>query len=100
MRAYLRSKGFDVKPGNGGKTRTGDYAFEIKDPDGTLVEFVQTLPTGMEAQAAGKFLPADGFRRPSIMWDFWWEIPRNRWRSMKTFWGSRRRGGVGAIRRF
>jgi len=57
MRTYLRSKGFDVKPGNGGKTRTGDYAFEIKDPDGTLVEFVQTLPTGMEAQAAGKSLP-------------------------------------------
>ena len=57
MRAYLRSKGVDVKPGNGAKTRAGDYAFEIKDPDGTLVEFVQTLPGGMEAQAAGKFLP-------------------------------------------
>jgi lactoylglutathione lyase len=57
MRAYLRSKGIDVKAGNGGKTRAGDYAFEIKDPDGTLVEFVQTLPNGMEAQAAGKFLP-------------------------------------------
>lgn len=57
MRAYLRSKGFDVKPGNGGKTRTGDYAFEIKDPDGTLIEFVQSLPTGIEAQSAGKFLP-------------------------------------------
>ncbi len=58
MRAYLRSKGMDVKPGNGGKTRAGDYAFEIKDPDGTLIEFVQSLPTGWEAQAAGKFLPA------------------------------------------
>lgn len=58
MRAYLRSKGFDVKPGNGGKTRTGDYAFEIKDPDGMLVEFVQSLPDGMEAKAAGKFAPA------------------------------------------
>ena len=57
MRAYLRSKGFDVKPGNGGKTRTGDYAFEIKDPDGTLVEFVQSLPTGIETQNAGKFMP-------------------------------------------
>jgi catechol 2,3-dioxygenase-like lactoylglutathione lyase family enzyme len=57
MRTYLRSKGYDVKPGNGGKTRTGDYAFEIKDPDGLLVEFVQSLPTGMEMQAAGKFLP-------------------------------------------
>jgi lactoylglutathione lyase len=58
MRAYLRAKGFNVKPGNGGKTRTGDYAFEIKDPDGMLVEFVQSLPTGMEAQAAGKFMPS------------------------------------------
>jgi catechol 2,3-dioxygenase-like lactoylglutathione lyase family enzyme len=57
MRAYLRSKGIDVKPGNGGKTRTGDYAFEIHDPDGTLIEFVQSLPTGWEAQAAGKFMP-------------------------------------------
>ncbi len=57
MRAYLRSKGFDVKPGNGGKTQTGDYAFEIKDPDGTLVEFVQSLPTGIEAESAGKFIP-------------------------------------------
>ena len=65
MRTYLRSKGFDVKAGNGGKTRTGDYAFEIKDPDGTLVEFVQSLPSGMEAQAAGKFLPADRIS-PSI----------------------------------
>lgn len=58
MRAYLRSKGFNVKSGNGGKTHTGDYAFEIKDPEGTLVEFVQSLPTGMEAQAAGKFMSA------------------------------------------
>lgn len=57
MRTYLRSKGFDVKPGDGSKTRAGDYAFEIKDPDGTLVEFMQTLPTGMEAKAAGKFAP-------------------------------------------
>ena len=58
MRAYLRSQGFDVKPGNGSKTRTGDYAFEIKDPDGMLVEFVQSLPDGMEAKAAGKFQPS------------------------------------------
>jgi lactoylglutathione lyase len=58
MRAYLRSKGIQVKPGNGGKTRTGDYAFEIQDPDGTLIEFVQSLPDGMEAQAAGKFMPS------------------------------------------
>ena len=57
MRTYLRAKGINVKPGNGGKTRTGDYAFEIKDPDGTLIEFLQSLPTGMEMQDAGKFMP-------------------------------------------
>lgn len=57
MRAYLRSRGFAVKPGNGEKTRTGDYAFEIKDPDGTLIEFVQSLPTGVEMRDKGKFLP-------------------------------------------
>jgi catechol 2,3-dioxygenase-like lactoylglutathione lyase family enzyme len=65
MRAYLRSKGIAVKPGNGGKTHTGDYAFEIKDPDGTLIEFMQSLPTGIESQSAGRFLPASRIS-PSI----------------------------------
>jgi len=64
MRTYLRSRGYPVKPGNGSKTKAGDYAFEIKDPDGTLVEFVQSMPDGVEAQDQGKFLPptriADG----------------------------------------
>jgi len=58
MRTFLRSKGYDVKPGNGGKTKMGDYAFEIKDPNGMLIEFTQSLPDGKEMQAAGKFLPA------------------------------------------
>ena len=34
----------------------GDWL--ARDPDGTLVEFVQSLPDGMEAKAAGKFLSA------------------------------------------
>ncbi|HEY4079466.1 MAG TPA: VOC family protein [Burkholderiaceae bacterium] len=57
MRAYLRSKGIDVAASTGGKTKAGDYAFMIKDPDGMLVEFVQSLPDGVEAKAAGKFEP-------------------------------------------
>ncbi len=57
MRSYLRAKGFDVKPGRGAKTQAGDYAFEIHDPDGTLVEFVQSLPDGKERTAQGKFAP-------------------------------------------
>lgn len=57
MRSFLRSKGYDVKPGDGMKTKAGDYAFEIQDPNGLLIEFVQRLPTGKEIQAAGKFMP-------------------------------------------
>jgi lactoylglutathione lyase len=53
--AFLRAHGYDPKPG---KTKMGDLAFEIKDPNGMLIEFVQSLPDGKEMQSAGKFLPA------------------------------------------
>lgn len=57
MRAYLASKGVPVG-GKVGKGKTGDLNFEVKDPDGNLVEFVEPQPDGMEAKNAGKFLPA------------------------------------------
>ncbi len=57
MRAYLASRGIPVGA-KVGKGRTGDLNFEIKDPDGHLVEFVEPQPDGMEAKNAGKFLPA------------------------------------------
>lgn len=56
MREYLASRGIAVKS-HVGKGKTGDLNFEIKDPDGHLVEFVQPQPDGWEAQNAGKFLP-------------------------------------------
>ena len=59
MRTFLRAQGYKVKAGDGGKTRTGDYAFEIKDPNGMLIEFVQSLPSGLEMQAKGKFMEAN-----------------------------------------
>ena len=58
MKAYLRAQGFTIKSPAGAKVRTGDYAFEIKDPEGMLVEFVQSSPDGWETKAAGKFAPA------------------------------------------
>jgi len=58
MRAYLKANGIDVPGKGGGKTKAGDYAFMVKDPNGTLVEFVQSLPDGVEAQNAGKHQPA------------------------------------------
>lgn len=57
MRAYLVAQGITVPGTSGGKTKAGDHAFMIKDPDGMLVEFVQSLPDGVEAKAAGKFAP-------------------------------------------
>jgi lactoylglutathione lyase len=56
MRVYLNTQGYKVPAENGAKTKAGDYAFEIHDPVGTLVEFVQQLPTGVEAQTRGKFV--------------------------------------------
>jgi catechol 2,3-dioxygenase-like lactoylglutathione lyase family enzyme len=56
MRLYLRAQGIQT-PAAVGTTRAGDFAFEVKDPDNNLVEFVQMLPAGREAQAAGKSLP-------------------------------------------
>jgi catechol 2,3-dioxygenase-like lactoylglutathione lyase family enzyme len=57
MRLYLASRGIAV-PSKVGKGKTGDANFEIKDPDGTLVEFVEPQPDGLEARNAGKFLPS------------------------------------------
>lgn len=57
MREYLASRGIPVKS-HVGKGKTGDYNFEIKDPDDHLIEFVQPLPTGWEAKNRGKFLPS------------------------------------------
>ncbi len=57
MEAYLRGRGVAVVEGRT-EPRAGDYTLKVKDPDGTLVEFVQSVPTGREMQAKGKFLPA------------------------------------------
>ena len=56
MRLYLAAHGIAV-PTKVGKGKTGDANFEIKDPDGTLVEFVEPQPDGLEARNASKFLP-------------------------------------------
>jgi catechol 2,3-dioxygenase-like lactoylglutathione lyase family enzyme len=57
MRRYLASRGVAVDS-KVTKGKTGDLNFEIKDPDGNLVEFVEPQPDGMEARNASKFLPA------------------------------------------
>jgi lactoylglutathione lyase len=53
MRRYLASKGIAV-PDKVGKGRIGNANFNIKDPDGHIVEIVQYLPDGWSLRDKGK----------------------------------------------
>ena len=55
MRTYLASRGVTV-PAKAGRARIGNLAFNVKDPDGHTVEFVQYTPEGWTVREKGKFL--------------------------------------------
>jgi lactoylglutathione lyase len=50
MQAYLRAQGFDGMPT---RTRGGESAIEIMDPNGAAIEFVESRPGSGEAKPAG-----------------------------------------------
>jgi catechol 2,3-dioxygenase-like lactoylglutathione lyase family enzyme len=56
MRRYLASQGVQVPP-KVMKDETGNKSFEVKDPDGHLLEFVQYMPNSLTARDTGKHLP-------------------------------------------
>lgn len=56
MRDYLASKGVEV-PAKVGKGKTGNKNFNIKDPDGHIVEIVEYQPDSWTARDYGKFMP-------------------------------------------
>ena len=56
MHLYLAAHGVAV-PNKVETDSLGDLSLKIKDPDGNLIEFVQPLPTGLEARNLGKSLP-------------------------------------------
>jgi lactoylglutathione lyase len=56
MRRYLRGEGYHIQPVT--KSNVGDLSFEMKDPDGTRIQFTQLLQAGFESRSTGKFLPA------------------------------------------
>jgi catechol 2,3-dioxygenase-like lactoylglutathione lyase family enzyme len=58
LRAYLASKGVEGVPAKVGEMGGGNLGFEVHDPDGHLVEFVQYRPGGWEMKDAGKHLGA------------------------------------------
>ena len=57
MRDYLASKGVEV-PAKVGKGQTGNKNYNIKDPDGHIVEIVEYQPDSWTAREKGKFMPA------------------------------------------
>ena len=59
MYAYLKSKGVEVMADKGlvGKGQTGNKNFNVKDPDGHIVEIVGYQPGSWTAREAGKFMP-------------------------------------------
>jgi catechol 2,3-dioxygenase-like lactoylglutathione lyase family enzyme len=60
MYAWLKSKGIEVMSDKGsvGKGQTGNKNFNVKDPDGHIVEMVGYQPDSWTAREAGKFMPA------------------------------------------
>jgi lactoylglutathione lyase len=57
MRDYLASHGINV-PEKVGKGRTGNYNFNIKDPDDHTVEIVEYQPDSWTAREASKYMPS------------------------------------------
>jgi catechol 2,3-dioxygenase-like lactoylglutathione lyase family enzyme len=55
MRLYLASKGVKV-PEKVGVVRIKNKAFNVKDPDGHTVEFVEYTPEGWSTREKGKFM--------------------------------------------
>jgi catechol 2,3-dioxygenase-like lactoylglutathione lyase family enzyme len=60
MYAYLKSKGVEVMSDKDsvGKGQTGNKNFNVKDPDGHIVEMVEYMPVSWTAREKGKFMPA------------------------------------------
>lgn len=59
MYTYLKSKGVPAMSDKGsvGKGQTGNKNFNIKDPDGHIVEIVEYQPDSWTSREKGKFMP-------------------------------------------
>jgi catechol 2,3-dioxygenase-like lactoylglutathione lyase family enzyme len=57
LRAYLAGRGIKVPPKLEPQL-DGNLSFEVSDPDGHTVEFVQYMPGSLHSRNFGKFLPA------------------------------------------
>ncbi len=58
MLSYLKSRGVKT-PARASKDRIGNLSFQITDPDGHMVEFVQYMPKGWSLRQKGTFMNAN-----------------------------------------
>jgi len=65
LRDYLASRNQKV-PGTIKPGLDGNLSFEVKDPDGHTVEFVQYMPGSLHSRNFGKFLPASRLSKRMI----------------------------------
>ena len=56
LRDYLASRGVDV-PAKVGEDECGNLSFQVKDPSGHMVEFVQYLPDSIQGRNSGNMMP-------------------------------------------
>jgi lactoylglutathione lyase len=60
MYSYFKAHGVEIQSDKGGvsKGQTGNKNFNVKDPDGHIVEIVEYQPDSWTARETGKFMPA------------------------------------------
>ncbi len=60
MYSYLKARGVEIQADKGSVTKgqTGNKNFNVKDPDGHIVEIVEYQPDSWTARETGKFMPA------------------------------------------
>jgi catechol 2,3-dioxygenase-like lactoylglutathione lyase family enzyme len=65
LRDYMATRGAKV-PDQVGKAPDGNLTFEVTDPDGHTVEFVQYTPGSLQSKNVGKFMPPTRISRRMI----------------------------------
>ena len=70
MRAYLASRGVKV-PEKLEPMQDGNRGFDVIDPDGHDVEFVEFVPVPCTAATSANFFPTRAFRPASSTWAWW-----------------------------
>jgi hypothetical protein len=101
MYAYLKSESVAVMSDKGsvGKGQTGNKNFNIKDPDGHIVEILEYQPDSWTGREHGKFMPGTRISDHIMHVGVQAETSTSPWNSTAAFSGSKNSGGAAGLRR-